>query len=73
MKCDSEITEIKNADIPIMDIASTGSLLTKQKIDEVKPKVDAFTLEEVKEEKEAVVKPTEGQMSFADFTKDFKI
>ena len=74
MKCDSEITEIKNSDIPIMDIASTGSLITRQKLDEVKPKEDAFTLVE---EKEAPVdipdEKKEEQISFDDFVNDFKI
>lgn len=76
MKCDSEITEVKNADIPIMDISSTGSLITKQKLDDIRPKWDVFTLEEdkVKEPvKEEAPKNMEAQLSFDDFINDFKI
>jgi len=72
IKCDSEITEIKNSDIPIMDLASTGSLLTKQKVDEVAKKYEEYTYEEKKEEKEPVI-IKEGQLSFDDFINDFKI
>lgn len=40
IKCDSEIKEIKNSDIAIMDLASTGSLITKNKIDVINKKSD---------------------------------
>jgi len=77
MKCDSEITEIKNAEIPIMDLASTGSLFTKQKVEEVKPKNDIFTFQEEIQEsinENIPVEPKEsGQLSFDDFINDFKI
>ena len=72
MKCDSEITEIKNSDIPIMDLSSVGSSLTKKKLEELKPKNDVFTLKEteVKEEKPI---DAQAQLSFDDFINDFKI
>ena len=70
LKCDSEITEIKNADIPIMDIASTGSLITKNKVDDMKPIAEEYKVIE------DVVKDSsnnEEQLSFTDFVNDFKI
>ena len=76
MKCDSEITEIKNADLPIMDMASTGSVLTKQKVDEYSPKYEVIEdkTEKVVETPEVVEEaPKEGQLSFDDFINDFKI
>ena len=77
MKCDSEITEIKNADISILDLASTGSLISKNKIDTITKKFEIYNLTETKEEIQAeVVKednPDEGQISFDDFVNDFKI
>ena len=71
LKSDSEITEIKNSDIPIMDISSTGSLLTKKKIDEINIKYIEKTIELKEEKKEEIVK--EKQVSFNDFINDFKI
>jgi len=74
MKCDSEITELKNADIPIMDLSSTGSLLTKNKLDEIRSKVVEYTLVEQKETLIKEEKPkVEEQLSFDDFINDFKI
>ncbi|MBE6148048.1 MAG: DNA topoisomerase IV subunit A [Firmicutes bacterium] len=75
MKCDSEITEIKNADIPIMDLSSTGSLITKNKVDEIRPKWDIYTLteEKVVEQEPIIKEKQEEQLSFDDFINDFKI
>lgn len=76
LKCDSEITEIKNSDIPIMDISSTGSVITKNKVDEMKPKYEVITFNEKQvevETKEEIVEEKEEQMSFDDFVNDFKI
>ncbi len=78
MKCDSEITEIKNADLPIMDLASTGSQLTKQKVDEFSSKYELIEekLDNIKETPEVPTvseAPKEGQLSFDDFINDFKI
>jgi topoisomerase-4 subunit A len=69
LKCDSEIREIKNADISILDINSTGSLITKNKIDDMKPKA----IEQNSIEEKESTKNEEEQLSFADFVNDFKI
>lgn len=71
-KIDTDIKEVKNSEIPIMDIASTGSVLSKKQIDLWALKsvdVNLITKEEKKEEE---VKEQE-QLSFNDFVKDFKI
>ena len=71
-KIDSDIKEIKNSEIPIMDIASTGSIIKKQ-VDlwALKPvDVNLITKEEKKEE---IKENKEEQLSFNDFVKDFKI
>ena len=71
-KFDTDIKEIKNSEIPIMDITSTGSVLTKKTVDlwALKPvDVNLITKEEKKEEP----KREQGQMSFSDFVEDFKI
>lgn len=83
LKCDSEIKEIKNSDIPIMDINSTGSMLTKNKIDNFKLKNDIVKLDdpekdipknggEIKEEQENLEGASE-QLSFDAFINNFKI
>ena len=71
-KIDTDIKEIKNSEIPIMDITSTGSVLSKKQVDlwALKPvDVNLITKEEKKDEE---VKEQE-QLSFNDFVKDFKI
>ncbi|NMA50686.1 MAG: DNA topoisomerase IV subunit A [Mollicutes bacterium] len=68
IKCDSEIIEVKNADIPIMDLASTGSIITKNKVDDYALKAELI---ENKVKKE--VKEEEKQLSFDNFVNDFKI
>ena len=71
-KIDTDIKEIKNSEIPIMDITSTGSVLSKQQVGlwALKPvDVNLITKEEKKDEE---VKEQE-QLSFNDFVKDFKI
>lgn len=75
-KCDSEVSEVKNSDIPIMDLASTGSLITKQKIDEVKPKYEILSYNTQNTENVVEDNPPEeqeSQLSFDDFIEDFKI
>ena len=71
LKCDSEIKEIKNADISILDINSVGSLITKNKIDDMKPK--AIEYSEAKEVEQIEKTNSEEQLSFSDFINDFKI
>lgn len=73
-KIDTDIKEIKNSEIPIMDIASTGSVLSKKQVDlwALKPvDVNLITKEEKKEEEPKKVE--QEQLSFNDFVKDFKI
>lgn len=71
--CKEDIIELKNSDIPIMDLISTGSIISKQKI------TNAFILKELKtipnesvevkmeEETKAV------EMTIDDFIDDFKL
>ena len=77
VKCVSEIDEIKNSDIPIMDLASTGSTISKYDIDtsfikanEIIFKSDekADTPVEENKEEETVV-----NLSIDDFIDDFKL
>ena len=73
-KIDTDIKEIKNSEIPIMDIVSTGSVLSKKQVDlwALKPvDVNLITKEEKKEEEPKKVE--QEQLSFNDFVKDFKI
>ena len=74
VKSDSEIKEIRNSDIPIMDLLSNGSNITKGYVDKYDIKYNLLKIinettnkEEIKEEK------IEKQVSFEDFAKDFKI
>ncbi len=79
VKSDSEIKEIKNSDIPIMDLTSTGSAITKHKMDKIAKKCnfesflkkESKTREKKVEEKEENRKVKEFTMS--DFLDDFKI
>ena len=70
-KIDNDITELKNSEIPIMDINSTGSIISKKDVDlwALKP-IDVNLID--KEEKKVEVKEEE-QLSFSDFVEDFKI
>ena len=73
MKCDSEITEVKNSDIPIMDISSVGSQLNKYKIDDFKPKNNIISQETTEDNKDKIVENEDGQLSFENFINNFKI
>jgi hypothetical protein len=76
IKSDSEIKEVKNSDIPIMDLASTGSNISKYKIDKVNIKKEIVSYLKKKEEvKEVVEEPKviQDQLSFDNFIDDFKI
>ena len=78
-KVDTDFHELKNSEIPIMDLASTGS--------SVKYNYDLFTLKkelidltkvnqsEIKDEVKEEIKPSkkEEQLSFASFIDEFKI
>lgn len=74
IKSDSEIKELKNSEVPIMDLASNGSSIGKGHIDKIDLKYNLLKIAK-KEEKEVVEKKEvkEKQVSFADFTKDFKL
>ena len=77
-KADSEINVIKNSDISIMDLASTGSSISKYKLDTASLVVtlekmvlnqDIETEEEVTIEEEPKIK----ELSMEDFLDDFKL
>ena len=73
-KDDTDLYEVKNSDIPIMDLASTGSSV-KYNYDLFTLKKELIDLTKTKEVKEVVEEPTskEEQLSFASFIDDFKI
>lgn len=74
IKSDSEIKEIKNSDIPIMDLSSNGSSLTKGYIDKFDVKYNLVKIvNEIPENKDIQEEKVEKQVSFEDFTKDFKL
>ena len=76
VKSDSEIKEIKNSEIPIMDLNSNGSNIQKGYIDKFDIKHSITTVLEneslVKNEPEEK-KEVEKQVSFDDFAKEFKM
>ena len=77
-KIDTDIKEVKNSEIPIMDINSTGSAVVKGKVDLWTLKAEEINLlnrehpKEVSNENEITKKENE-QLSFASFVEDFKI
>ena len=75
IKSDSEIKEIKNSEIPIMDLASNGSSICKGHIDKFDLKYSIITSIKKDEDKEIKkeVKEKDKQVSFEDFAKDFKL
>ncbi len=74
IKSDSEIKEVKSSEIPIMDVNSNGSSITKGHIDKYDLKNELQKITEKLSEKEEVKEvKEEKQVSFADFAKDFKI
>ena len=75
-KMDTDFKEIKNSEIPIMDISSTGSVISKDDVDLWALKAEDINLirDDKKEPKEEnVVKRENEQLSFASFVEDFKI
>ena len=73
-KVDSDINIFKNSDIAILDLASTGSNISKYKLDKasivaMKEKIEAK--EEKKEEEPLKKEPK--KLSMADFIDDFKL
>ncbi len=76
IKSDSEIKEVRSSEIPIMDVNSNGSNITKGHVDkyDLKNEVQKVTEKvETKEESKEEAPKEEKQVSFADFAKDFKI
>jgi topoisomerase-4 subunit A len=75
VKMDNEIKEIKNSEIPIMDLSSNGGSLIKGHIDkyDIKCELEEVKIEEIKEEDKEKEEPKEKQISFAEFTEGFKI
>ena len=76
VKSDSELREIKNSEIPIMDIYSNGSNIAKGYIDKYDIKYDLVKIvndTSSKEESAEEEVKIEKQVSFEDFAKDFKI
>ncbi len=73
MKCDSEITEIKNSDIPIMDLNSNGSNLTKNYVDKFDIKYEEWNISNEEDNKKREEVKKEEKETLEDFTKDFKL
>lgn len=82
LKSDSEIKEFKNSEIAIMDLASTGSSITKHKIDVIDKKCELESFlkkenkkeeQELKEEPKQKETPIVKEFTMADFLDDFKL
>ena len=83
IKSDSEIKEIKNSDIPIMDLQSTGSLISKYPVDKAFIKtimteiIDVKVVDDIKVNNEENViyadDETYKELTIDDFINDFKI
>ena len=74
-KADSEINIFKNSDIAIMDLASTGSNISKYKLEEasVVAKKEKISQVEEKEETKKEEKKEPKKLSMEDFLEDFKL
>ncbi len=82
LKSDSEIIEIKNSEIAIMDLASTGSAITKNKIDAIHKKCELLSylkketkasISEKNDNEEKIEPPKVKEFTMADFLDDFKL
>ncbi len=78
LKSDSEIKEIKNSEIAIMDLASTGSLISKHKIDAIQKKVEFESYVNIEKKRvenndEHIESTKVKEFTMADFLDDFKI
>ena len=74
-KADSDINIFKNSDIAIMDLSSTGSNISKYKLDQasvvaIKEKIESN--EDIEKETVEETKETKN-LSMADFIEDFKL
>ena len=75
-KIDNDIKEMKNSEIPIMDISSTGSIISKNVIDLWALKsndINLITKDEKKQDNNENKILEQEQLSFSDFVEDFKI
>ncbi len=82
LKSDSEIKELKNSEIAIMDLVSTGSSITKHKIDAIQKKTELIcylkkeskkTENGIEQEKEEKKENHIKEFTMADFLDDFKL
>ena len=77
LESDNEIREIKNSDISIMDLASTGSSISKYNLDEVfiKTEKQSYIKKKLVENKEdlPVKKEEVKEFTMDDFLDDFKL
>ena len=75
IKSDNEIIEIKNSEIAIMDLISTGSNISKYDIDNVFIKTELFKIKPSDLEEAKDVKETEKikELTIDDFIDDFKL
>ena len=72
-KVDNELKEMKNSEIPIMDITSTGSIIAKENVDVWALKANDTNMLNKKEEIKEETKSNEKQLSFDSFVEDFKL
>ena len=78
LKIDNDINELKNSEISIMDLASTGSNITKKEINDVfvKPSLCSYLKKETKEAPVKEKTQPEGkiqELTLDDFLDDFKL
>lgn len=74
IKNNLDIIEIKNSDIPIMDLGSTGSIIIKKEIEEVSIKTNLINFKEKINIIEENEEPSSNkQLSFDSFIDEFKI
>ena len=74
MKTNDEINYIKNSEIPIMDLVSTGSVLTKYKKVYFFPKRELYILKEEEIEKAPSIPESNAkEFTIDDFIEDFKL
>ena len=74
-KADSEINIFKNSDIAIMDLASTGSNISKYKLEEASVVAKKEKISQVEEKEETKKEETKEpkKLSMEDFLEDFKL
>ena len=74
VKSDSDIREIKNSEIPIMDLLSNGSSITKGYVDKYDLKYNLVKIMKKDDNnKNTLEEPAMKQVSFSEFAKDFKL